>query len=85
MLLLGLCLLGTAMAQFPGMGKKEEKKAPVNKDDLKYIRCATCEAVVRQSIKANRTLKEESNAKKRVGGTCALPLPASLLVIWHPP
>lgn len=65
-LVLAAALAIPAAAQFGGMPKKEEKKAPANKEDLKYIKCAVCEAVVKHAMKATKGMREAATAHKPV-------------------
>jgi hypothetical protein len=49
-----------------GMPKPEQKKAPAVKEDIPYIRCQVCEAVVKQSIKLVKDLRAEVKPGKKV-------------------
>jgi hypothetical protein len=70
--LAALLLLMVAMAQafdmdmMGGMPKPEQKKAPAVKEDIPYIRCQVCEAVVKQSIKLVKDLTAELKPGKKV-------------------
>ncbi len=67
LLVCGLLCLHTAHAQFGGMPKKEEKKAPATKADIPLIRCGVCEAIVKASTKMVKTLKENVTVGGKVG------------------
>ena len=61
MLLLGFA--ATALAQFGGP-KRPKPKAPVIKEDLKYIRCQVCEAMAKEARNIVKDLTEIAGAKK---------------------
>jgi hypothetical protein len=61
--LLLLSLVVAASAQFGGK-RPPPPKAPVWKGDLKFIRCQTCEAMAKQTVKIVKNLKEEAGGKK---------------------
>jgi hypothetical protein len=60
-----------ASAQFPGMGKREEKKAPAVKADLPFIRCGACEAIAKQALKKVKAMREAVTPGKPVRATGA--------------
>lgn len=77
--LLALCG-GPAAAQFGG-GKRPEKKAPIVKADLPYIRCGTCEVMVKQAMNRVKKLREEQTPGKVVrsrDGVARRPAPLDL-------
>jgi hypothetical protein len=47
-------------------GRGKEQKAPVVKSDLPFIRCGTCDAVVKQMGRAVAKLRETQTAAKKV-------------------
>lgn len=61
-------MLATAAAQIPGMGG-EKTKAPVMKEDLKFIRCATCEELAKTLHRDIKTMRDE--------------LPAHIKKVWR--
>lgn len=52
-----------AVAQFGGK-RPPPPKAPVRKEDLKFIRCQTCELMARQSVRIYKSLHEEAGPKR---------------------
>eukprot|EP00798_Chlamydomonas_sp_ICE-L_P021036 gene21036-27906_t len=63
--LLLLQVVREAHAQFGGMPKKEVKIIPARKEDIKYVQCSVCEAVVKASVKHTKAVKENVTAKHK--------------------
>ncbi len=53
-------------------GRGKEKKDPAVKSDLKYIRCQTCEAIVKHAIMTVKQNRSQDTAVKKVSiaGCC---------------
>jgi hypothetical protein len=81
--LLAVCSTRACLAQF-GMPNTPEAKPLAVKSDLPYIRCQTCEAIIKQAIKNVKEMREKLSGKQKAG-TCtateALPGPLQLLMI----
>ena len=60
-----LCLIWASgsLAMMPGMGGKQEPKAPATKSDIKFIKCQACEKLVKVAISATAKLREQAEAK----------------------
>ncbi|GIL97412.1 hypothetical protein Vretimale_3063 [Volvox reticuliferus] len=55
--------IAVASAQFGGP-KRPKTKAPVNRDDIKYIKCKVCEAMAKEARNVVKELGELAGAKK---------------------
>ncbi|GLI59428.1 hypothetical protein VaNZ11_001311, partial [Volvox africanus] len=58
-----LTFIALASAQFGGP-KRPKPKAPVNKDDIKYIKCQVCEAMAKEARNIAKDLGQLAGAKK---------------------
>jgi len=47
-------------------GRGKDKKAPVTKADLPYIRCGVCEGVAKHAVAAVKTMRSEATVVKKV-------------------
>ena len=57
------CFAVLASAQFGGK-RPPPPKAPVWKEDIKYIRCQVCEAMAKQALRTVKSMKDEAGAKR---------------------
>lgn len=59
------------MASMMGGGSKPPEKVPANVADLPFIRCAVCEAYIKQAMLAVKALRAEEKPGAKVGRGCA--------------
>lgn len=64
------CLVHLTAAQFgmPGMGGPEPPKAAAVKSDVQYIKCQTCEALVKQAYRHTKSKREGLKPGHKVRG-----------------
>jgi hypothetical protein len=83
--LLAVCSTRACLAQF-GMPNMQEPKPVAVKSDIPYIRCQTCEAIIKQAIKNVKEMREKLSGRQKAGAYTAtsnmLSPHAMLMTVW---